>query len=71
MSLYLLVIAEMPDVEFFEDILKGDEAMGVLFDDVRLGLFDVFADIPYMDWVAVPSYQPHLIDINLDLHNDK
>lgn len=60
----------MPEVEFFEDVLDGDEAVGVLLDDVSLGLLDVFADIPDMDWVAVPSYQPHLIDINIGLEND-
>lgn len=45
--------------------------MGVLLDDVGLGLLDIFADVPDMHWVAVPSYQPHLIDINIDLHDHK
>lgn len=69
--LYLFVVVEVPEVEFFEDIVDGEEAMTILLDDIGLSLLDVFTDIPDMDWVAVPSYQPHLIDININPTNSQ
>lgn len=36
--------------------------MGILFDDISLCLFDVVTDVPGLQCIAVPSYQPHLKD---------
>ena len=60
--LELLVVIEMAKVEFGEDVLHGDESVGFLFDDIGLRLFDIVSDVPAMERIGVPGYQPHLKD---------
>jgi hypothetical protein len=62
-DLEYLVVFEVAEVQFFEEVLHCYEAVGVLLDDVGLGLFDVIAYLPNVERVLVASNQPHLIDL--------
>lgn len=58
----------MPEIQFFENILHGDELRDIFLDDVGLGLFDIVGDLPDMDGIYSSINQPHLIDNNYQ-HN--
>ena len=64
MPLGVVMIPKMSKIQFFKDILHGNEPIGILLDDIGLGLLDIISYVPDMNRIDITSYQPHLIDIN-------
>jgi hypothetical protein len=60
--LQFLVIVEVPEIKFFEDILHGYELRDVLLVKIRLCLFDIVGDLPDMQGIDIAINEPHLID---------
>ena len=55
------VIFEVPEVDLAEDLLESDVLVGVLLDDVGVGLLQVVSHVPHVQRGAVAKDQPHLI----------
>lgn len=52
----------MPEVQFFENVLHGDELGDVFLDDVGLGLLNIVRDLPDVHGIYCSINEPHLID---------
>ena len=53
------MIPEMTKIELFENILHGIEFMGILMNDIGLGLFDIVCDCVDMERIDIAINQPH------------
>ena len=55
-----IVVSQVGEVQFGEDVLHGEESVGILLYDVGLGLPNKLPYVPGMESTAAAIYQPHL-----------
>ena len=55
-----MVVSQVGKVQFGEDVLHGEESVGILLYDVGLRLTNKLPYVPGMESIAAAIYQPHL-----------